>query len=81
MKQWLYKQDEKPTIFEDEQINKAIESGWVYTPAKFARNTILEVKDLNSLTDEELRSKAKEAKIKSYHLLGRDKLIKALMES
>lgn len=34
MKQWLYKRDEKPKIFEDDAIQTALNDGWVDSPAK-----------------------------------------------
>ncbi len=32
---WLYKKGTEPKIFKGEEINKALKSGWVDSPAKF----------------------------------------------
>ena len=35
-KQWLYKKNETPKIFEGDEITKALKKGWVDCPAKAA---------------------------------------------
>lgn len=73
MKQWLYKKNNEPKIYEGEAVEKALSDGWVDTPTKFK-------KELEDLDLEQIKTIAIKQEIKFPANIGKDRLIEKLRE-
>jgi hypothetical protein len=73
-KVYLYKKNQSPKLFNQDEVVQAQADGWVDTPAKIK-------KTIEDLTLDDLKEIADKKGVSYSHNIGKDKLIEKLREA